>query len=538
MVKGKIKIKTSNYVFLTAFYIVVVYNFFNIPLKIQINLASHIPLLYSIGYIVAEFLVLYVAVATFLFLFSFSRILLKFWVFVLIIISTIVTYYTINYHIVIEEVLLGTILETNIEEVSAVISLKLIIFFICLAILPIYLFVYKIRITKITWLSIIDSKQNFLSVCKVSYILCIMLIFSYMLQPALLHGKYVLKNALSLYTPVNYIAATYMYIFRLAGSTKDLHNIDISKKYPFSFSNKSIKKDNITIVLVIGESARADHQSLNGYKRDTNPNLKKVKNLVTYPNVYSCGTLSRVSVTCILSRRGHNNLVLPLPENNMISAFNSLGFKTYFLSTQTMYDSHYNYFYLASKDANTVKFINKLRVNIASNSEVYDEILLKEVDKIQKQKTGNKLIVLYLVGSHLAYNIRYPNKFRVFKGKDNNLDSYDNTVLYTDYILSKIIEKYRKQRTFLYYVSDHGESLGERGVYYHGAKYEIAPKEQKNVAQFIWASDSMLKILGEKYKNIRKNRREKISQDYVFHSLFQCLGIKSKIVNKNLSICN
>ncbi|XWO14416.1 Phosphoethanolamine transferase EptA [Candidatus Hepatincola sp. Pdp] len=487
MVKGKIDIKTSNYVLLVTFYIAVVYNFFNIPLKIQINSASHIPLLYSIGYIVAEFLVLYVVVATFLFLFSFSRILLKFWVFVLIIISTIVTYYTINYHIVIEEVLLGTILEANIEEVSAVISLKLIIFFICLAILPISFFVYKIRITRIKWLPIIERKQNFFSVCKVSVILCMMLVFSYILQPALLHGKYVFKNALSLYTPVNYIAATYMYVFRLAGSTKGLHNIDISKKYPFSFSNKSIKKANITIILVIGESARADHQSLNGYKRDTNPNLEKVKNLVTYPNVYSCGTLSRISVTCILSRRGHNNLVLPLPENNMISAFNSLGFKTYFLSTQTMYDSHYNYFYLASKDANTVKFINKLRVNIASNSEVYDEILLKEVDKIQKQKTGNKLIVLYLVGSHLAYNIRYPKEFKKFTPDNLTrnvynkalINSYDNTILYTDYILSKIIEKYRKQRTFLYYVSDHGESLGEGGVYYHGAKYEIAPKEQR-----------------------------------------------------------
>jgi lipid A ethanolaminephosphotransferase len=540
----KLQLNRSLFILIVSIFIVVLYNSPVLPIKMEVN--AKLGSLGLLRFILSEYFLGVLVLSIFLWLFSFSKFLLRFWVYTFIILSSIFSYYVFSIKIFIEETIIGAIFEADKAEAESVISLGLFVWIFAMGFLPIW-FIHKHIIFRIYIGNYFNKLKNIIkNIILPSSILFFMYISLGFLNPSMIEDNKiymrVAKNSLAYYMPFNYVAGFYQYFVSMA-ETKDIVLEDISKKYPFSYYNNKFDNQPVNIILVIGESARADRQSLNGYFRETNPNLKKVENLISFPNVYSCGTLSRVSVNCILSYNNRVDFKFPLRETNLISAFNSMGFYTYFLSSQTMYDTGANYFYLAAKDAKVMKFANNIRSNIPFGEEILDEHLFPSLDLANLDKHQKKLIVVYLTGSHIPYYRRYPKNFDVFKGDPSIRDSdknaqYDNTVLYTDYILSEIIKKFNNQNTFLYYVADHGESLGENGRYQHGASpYENAPKEQVNVVQFIWASDSMIKLMGSDYKNIINKKNNILSQDNVFHTLFDCFGITSEIVNKKLSLC-
>ena len=154
------------------------------------------------------------------------------------------------------------------------------------------------------------------------------------------------------------------------------------------------------------------------------------------------------------------------------------------------------------------------------------------------------------MGSHgPAYYKRYPAEFEIFKPscKTNQLNectdeeitnAYDNTILYTDYFLSKVIgilkENSDNSDTAMYYISDHGESLGEGGIYLHGMPYFMAPDEQKKIPAFMWFDDSMSKIFD--IDSIKEKARLPQSHDSLFHTLLGLMDVKTKLYKKDLDL--
>lgn len=188
--------------------------------------------------------------------------------------------------------------------------------------------------------------------------------------------------------------------------------------------------------------------------------------------------------------------------------------------------------------------------NTICDIECRDEGMLVGLqDYIDKHLTGNIAIVLHQMGSHgPAYYKRYPKKFEKFTPVcSNNLlekcsleeisNTYDNTILYTDYFLSKIISVLKNNtsqfKSAMFYISDHGESLGENGVYLHGLPYAIAPVTQKHIPAIMWLSDN---FTTHSFESIKKKENLAFTHDNLFHTMLGLMEIKTEVYKPDLDM--
>ena len=250
------------------------------------------------------------------------------------------------------------------------------------------------------------------------------------------------------------------------------------------------------MIMVVGETARADRFSLNGYKRDTNPLLSK-QDIVSLRNVTSCGTSTGVSVPCMFSSLGrkHYDKEKALAQENALDVLAKNGIEVLWRDNNS--DSKGVALRVPYEDFKTPTH------NPICKGECRDIGMLSGLDEyIQKHADKDIFIVLHQMGNHgPEYYRRYPKDFERFKPacqtgelrdcSQQEIDNaYDNAILYTDYFLSEVIQFLKKydanHETAMLYVADHGESLGEHGIYLHAAPYLIAPKEQTRVPAIVW----------------------------------------------------
>lgn len=254
------------------------------------------------------------------------------------------------------------------------------------------------------------------------------------------------------------------------------------------------------IILVVGETARADHFSLNGYERETNPELSRLDHLISYSDIQSCGTATAISVPCMFSYSRHDNFDLKSARNteNGLDLLQSAGVNVLWR------DNNSN----SKGVADRVEFesFRSPARNPICDSECRDIGMLEGLQEYVDGHSGDTLIVLHQMGSHgPAYFERYPKEFEQFTPacqsvelsectQQEVINAYDNTILYTDYFLSQVIRFLQANsghyETSMFYVSDHGESLGESGIYLHGMPYGFAPKAQTHVPVLAWVGES------------------------------------------------
>ena len=179
-------------------------------------------------------------------------------------------------------------------------------------------------------------------------------------------------------------------------------------------------------------------------------------------------------------------------------------------------------------------------------AEGFDEVIFDEAKKVIKDANSTTFIVLHLQGSHgPIYYKGYPSKFKEFTPTcdtaelnkctpDEIANTYDNTILYEDYLQSELINalEARKDKfeVAMFFFSDHGESLGENGIYLHGLPYSIAPDEQKHIPAIIFSSDSEL------LKRLKARKDESLSHDFVFSSVLGYFGVKTKAYEPEFDI--
>lgn len=294
------------------------------------------------------------------------------------------------------------------------------------------------------------------------------------------------------------------------------------------------------IIFVIGESARSQNFSLNGYPRETNPYTSKQSHLVSFRDFSSCGVITAISVPCMLMDYTHQTYTqryLSDFRDNLLTITQRIGIKTY---------------YIGNNGGGCIGNIcAKLPQNqIKLYEEGYlDEVMLKDLDEILLNLKENAFIILHQTGSHgQSYFKRYPKEFKRFLptcetpeiqncSLESLVNTYDNTLLYTDYFLQETIKRLQTlQNHFdvaLWYVSDHGESLGENGMYMHGGlPYFLSPKTQTQVPSILWLGEGFEWA----YQKAKNRENDPLSQDYVFHTLLRLWGIETKAYDQKLDL--
>jgi lipid A ethanolaminephosphotransferase len=279
-----------------------------------------------------------------------------------------------------------------------------------------------------------------------------------------------------------------------------------ASKRVFKIHDANPKHDGLAdkeiMILVVGETARADHFNLGGYKKETNPRLKK-EGIKFYNNVTSCGTLTAYSVPCMfyLDKYEDYSPSKAKYQQNVLDLIQSTkGHHVWWLENNSSCKN-------VCERVNVLDYYKKTQKEYNPNQQ--DGFLIGETGKILEQYKNDRddvLIVLHTIGSHgPKYYKRYPKEFETFKptcatespekcDREHLVNTYDNTIVYTDYVLSELIhllKKYDgpKTKLGLLYVSDHGESLGEKNVYLHGLPKMLAPKAQTHVPMIEWTNE-------------------------------------------------
>ncbi|WP_434638259.1 phosphoethanolamine--lipid A transferase [Sulfurimonas sp. NW7] len=453
----------------------------------------------------------------------------------LLLVSSLTNYFMNSYHVVIDASMIRNTLQTNMHESLDLVTLKQVLYFVFLGLLPSY-FVYKAKIAYRPF------KQEFFARLKLIGLSLAVIVASFFLFSKF-YTSFVREHK-----PLRYSINPAYWMYSIGKYINLTFNSGPLVVKPIGLDAKIVNDDNRKklVIMVVGEAARADHFSLNGYKRETNPLLAQ-DDIVDFPNFYSCGTSTAASVPCMFAKYGKSDYSYKKG-----------------ISTENVLDvlKHTKDVAILWRDNNSDSKGVALRVpyedykipknnTVCADGECRDVGMLVGLDKfIQKNKDKNILIVLHQMGNHgPAYYKRYPKAFEKFTPtcKTNQLEdctqqeitnAYDNAILYTDYFLDKTInflKKYEnKYDTAMIYMSDHGESLGEGGVYLHGLPYFMAPDAQVHIGALMWFGKNMAKRVDE--DALRKRKDEKYTQDDLFHTLLGIFDVHTKEYNKKLDI--
>ena len=446
-----------------------------------------------------------------------------------------------SYHIVVDESMLRNILQTNMHESMDLLTIKQVLYFLLFGVLPSF-FIYKSKIEYKSFKTELWLKVKLILISLIIIVGSIFIFSKHYTSFIREHKplRYSINPTYWIYSIGKYINLTFTsgeIIVKPIGTDARVVEID-----------NDIDDHPELVIMVVGEAARADHFSLNGYEKETNPLLKK-ENIINFSNMYSCGTSTAESVPCMFS----------------IFDKSDYSYKKG-ISTQNILDvlTHTKEISILWRDNNSDSKGVALRViyedyktpknnTICDNGECRDEGMLVGLDKyIEDQKGKDILIILHQMGNHgPAYYKRYTKDFEQFKPvcKTNQLEqcssneisnAYDNAILYTDYFLSKTInflKKYDKtHETAMIYMSDHGESLGEHGIYLHGLPYFMAPDAQTHIGALMWFGDEMKKDINS--EKINHNSDKEYSHDNLFHTLLGIFEVHTDVYKKDMDILN
>ncbi len=297
----------------------------------------------------------------------------------------------------------------------------------------------------------------------------------------------------------------------------------------------------LLIVLVVGETVRAANWGLNGYERNTTPELKR-RGVINFTDVTACGTSTDVSLPCMFSRVGRKDYDRDriLTEESVLSVIDRAGVTVRWVDNQS-----------GCKGACT----NAMEIPVVKNAEdcpsgtCWDKAMLGNIDEALRTETKRELLVLHSMGNHgPAYWRRTPPAFRPFgEGclkddlgecrPEDVVVSYDNAVAYADQFLAAAIDKLsavKDRDTVLLYVSDHGESLGEKGLWLHGAPYWTHLSEQTKVPMILWMNDSARRRF-----NVTRpagNVDVPVTHDNLADTLFELTGVQSVVQHPQESL--
>ena len=299
-------------------------------------------------------------------------------------------------------------------------------------------------------------------------------------------------------------------------------------------------------VMVVGETARAANWGLGTYDRQTTPELA-LRNVINFDAVRACGTDTETSLPCMFAAVGRRDYDAERirRSDSLLHILRRAGFDVIWRDNNTGCKG-----VCAGLEEERVD--RQSFADLCAEGACLDEALLRGMDDVLRDHKGNLFVVLHQMGSHgPAYFNRYPPEFRRFTPSCDTADlracsrqeivnAYDNSILYTDHFLARLLDflvaKQPDYDTALLYVSDHGESLGEAGLYLHGIPYAVAPSVQKEVPMVMWLSPGFSAAYGLDQACLRRQARLPMSHDNLFHSVLGMLDVVTSARDSSLDL--
>ncbi|MBE6181388.1 MAG: phosphoethanolamine--lipid A transferase EptA [Rikenellaceae bacterium] len=421
--------------------------------------------------------------------------------------NAIAFYFITTYEVLITDKMMGNVFNTRYSEASAFFSYTALLYVIVLGVIPcIYILTRRIEYGRF---------KQFLTNSGIALLFALLGAIINM-QNFTWVDRHAPKVG-SLLMPWSYVVNTVRY-----------HNhVRKTNQKEIKLPDAKIATDEKDVcILIIGESARRDHFSLYGYDRETNPLLKNdsVQTLIAK----SAATYTTAGVKAILSHKESKKLYEILPNYLYRTGVDVVWRTNNWGEPPVHIEKYYK--------------IKDIKEQYPESDERYDKILLEGLKHdIATNNKAKQLIVLHTNTSHgPTYFKKYPTEFEVFKpvcttvemsksNREELINAYDNTIVYTDYLIHTVIEKLRglkNIRSCVVYISDHGESLGENNLYMHGVPMIMAPAEQIEIPFIVWSSDPTLQV----------KELEEVGQYHIFHSILHFLGIESPIFDEEKNI--
>lgn len=466
---------------------------------------------------------------------------------VLIILGGFSAYFVNSLGVVITPDQIQNMLQTDAREVRDLWSMRLVIWTLGFVIFPLGI-VWMLQIQPAS-LGRKILQKGLSSVVSLGLILGLLFCF-YVDYAAIFREHRDLKGMLS---PQNSIASTLSY-YKKKAPKANLPLVTFGEDAHL-LQQAQMQDHPKLMVLVVGETARAESFALNGYARNTNPELSKLA-VINFSQVSSCGTATAVSVPCMFSGMSRETYDEQLASHRegLLDIAQRAGYQVTWIDNNSGCKG-------ACDRVQKYQIPTQLKQKWCdAGGECFDEILVESLKDylahLDKNNPKPQLIVLHQMGSHgPAYFKRSKTPYQPFQPTCNSnaiqgcsteelKNSYDNSIVYTDHVLAQIVETLKQQtqyQTGFWYLSDHGESTGEHGLYLHGAPYSMAPTQQTHVPMLMWFSDAWKQQNTQQVSCLKGQTEQARSQDHLFPSLLSLLDIKTQVTeakNDMLAQCS
>lgn len=466
---------------------------------------------------------------------------------VLIILGGFSAYFVNSLGVVITPDQIQNMLQTDAREVRDLWSMRLMIWTLVFVVFPLFI-IWMLKIQPAS-LGRQILQKGLSSVVSLGLILGLLFCF-YVDYAAIFREHRDLKGMLS---PQNSIASTLSY-YKKKAPKANLPLVAFGEDAHL-LQQTQMQEHPKLMVLVVGETARAESFALNGYARNTNPELSKLA-VINFNQVSSCGTATAVSVPCMFSGMSRETYDEQLASHRegLLDIAQRAGYQVTWIDNNSGCKG-------ACDRVQKYQIPAQLKQKWCdAGGECFDEILVDSLKDylahLDKNNLKPQLIVLHQMGSHgPAYFKRSKAPYQPFQPTCNSnaiqgcsteelKNSYDNSIVYTNHVLAQIIETLKQQtqyQTGFWYLSDHGESTGEHGLYLHGAPYSMAPTQQTHVPMLMWFSDAWKQQNIQQVSCLKGQTNQARSQDHLFPSLLSLLDIKTQVIeakNDMLAQCS
>ncbi len=456
----------------------------------------------------------------------------------LLIISAAIAYSEVFLDVYFTTDMLENVLQTNFAESSRMMTLPYIAWIVGFGVVPALLYLW-VKVDYRVWYKEIGYRIG-LIVLSAVVIVGIAKVF-YQDYAGFVRNN---KSVPALIVPSNFISAGINEIKRIreANMPYTQLGLDAAQEKPDDYRHFT--------VLVVGETTRAQNWGLNGYQPQTTPLLAaRGKQIINFRNVSSCGTATALSVPCMFSGMGRDgyDAVKASHQDNILDVLQRAGVEVIWLDNDSgckgVCERVLNKDITATNDPQYCK-----------DGECLDNILLSYIDDVIKKTHKDTVLVLHTIGSHgPTYYERYSEQYRRFTptcdtneiqkcSNEQLVNTYNNGILYIDQFLDKVIAKieaHPELEAAVYYLSDHGESLGENGVYLHGTPYAIAPEQQTRIPMIMWFSDRFRQNENIDFDCLERNaQQQSYSHDNLYSTLFGLMDMNpnTSVYKKELDI--
>ncbi|HHQ4570027.1 TPA: phosphoethanolamine transferase [Aeromonas veronii] len=494
----------------------------------------------KVGFAISIPLVLIAALNAVFIPFTF-RFLLKPFFTLLLLSGSIVSYAMLKYGVIFDAGMMQNIIETNRGEAGAYLNGSVALWFLLTGLLPV-LVLWSLRIRyPARWYQGLTLRAGALAL-SLLFIGGVAALYYQDYASVGRNNKSLAKEIV----PANYVHGLYKYG----------RDVLFATPIPYQHLGTDARvvargKKPTLMFLVVGETARSQNYSLNGYGKATNSFTAKEQGVVSFKDVRSCGTATAVSVPCMfsnLTRRGYDDQ-LASSRDGLLDVLQHAGVSVLWKENDGGCKG-------VCRNVPTIEILPKSYPALCQGESCYDEVLLEGLDQQIAGMTGqqgNKLVAFHLMGSHgPTYFRRYPASERAFMpdcprsdiencSNEELVNTYDNTIRYTDKVVGRLIDKLKSLENQydvgLVYLSDHGESLGAMGLYLHGTPYKFAPDDQTRVPLLTWFSPQ---LQADRQLDMgclaAEAGSQRFSHDNLFHSMLGIMDVQTRVYDNKLDL--